>query len=72
MTIEVSPALLMAIAAARAFDDAAYEELKRLGEEAERTGDYRRRDERSADLGEQAWEHLGALLALLPGDNTPK
>ncbi|HYS37951.1 MAG TPA: hypothetical protein VEO01_20225, partial [Pseudonocardiaceae bacterium] len=46
--IEVTPALLAAIRRARTFDDAAYAELEQLSAQAESTGDYRYRDERSA------------------------
>lgn len=61
-TIALTPALLSAIRSARAFDDAATTELERLSEAAESFADYRYRDERSADFGELAREHLGVLL----------
>jgi hypothetical protein len=61
----VAPELRRAVRAAKQFDREAAEEMHRLGEQAEKTCDYRHRDERSADLGELAWEHLGALLAHL-------
>jgi hypothetical protein len=63
--IEVTPALLAAIRRARTFDDAASAELEQLSAHAESSGDYRYRDERSADLGELVWEHLRGLLAHL-------
>jgi hypothetical protein len=61
-TFEPTPSLLSAIRRARAFDDAATAELARLSDAAESTGDYRYRDERCADLGEVAREHLCLLL----------
>jgi len=57
--------LLAAIRRARTFDDAAHAEMEQLSAQAESTGDYRYRDERSADLGELVWEHLRGLLAHL-------
>jgi hypothetical protein len=57
--------LLAAIRRARTFDDAASAELEQLSAHAESSGDYRYRDERSADLGELVLEHLRGLLAHL-------
>ncbi|GIE98951.1 hypothetical protein [Paractinoplanes rishiriensis] len=61
----VTPDLLRALNAARQFEQTAAAELAKLGEVAEETGDFRHRDERSADLGEVAWERLSDLLAHL-------
>ncbi len=61
----LTPELRRAVQAAHTFDAEAAEELTRLGKEAEKTCDYRQRDERSADLGDLAWEHLGAVLSCL-------
>jgi hypothetical protein len=64
-TAHVKPELRQAVRAARQFSDESSTELERLGDEAERTCDYHERDERSADCGELAWEHLDRLLTLL-------
>lgn len=61
-TFELTPSLLSTLRRVRAFHDAATAELAQLSDAAEPTGDYRYRDERSADLGELAREHLGLLL----------
>ncbi|MEV4642753.1 hypothetical protein AB0J80_35955 [Actinoplanes sp. NPDC049548] len=61
----VTPDLRRALARARAWNEEASEELRQLGEKAEKTCDYRYRDERSADHGETAWELLDGLLSHL-------
>ncbi|MGI5243346.1 hypothetical protein [Dactylosporangium sp. CA-139066] len=67
--IKVTPSLRTAIQRARHFDRTASAELQRLSARAESTGDYRYRDERAADHGELAWEHLRSLLTHL--DDVP-
>lgn len=51
------------LAAMLAWESTARGEVEVMAEEAERSGDHTRCDERTADLAAEAWEHLSALLA---------